>query len=134
MKKIIALALSLMLLIGCVSALAEAADKHTITMLGAFTVTTDKLPEGYKMNVIKNSEMEYEALITSPEAGKPYYVLVMNFSDEWDGVKTLDDATEDDIREVKEMLLRSNGTGRWRYHLRRRKDRRRHPPADCPDR
>ena len=28
MKKIIALALSLMLLIGCVSALAEAADKH----------------------------------------------------------------------------------------------------------
>ena len=28
----------------------------------------------------------------------------MNFSDEWDGVKTLDDATEDDIREVKESF------------------------------
>lgn len=104
MKKIIALALSLMLLIGCVSALAEAADKHTITMLGAFTITTDKLPEGYKMNVIKNSQMKYEALITSAEAGKPYYVLVMNFSDEWDGVKTLDDGSEDDIREVKESF------------------------------
>ena len=35
MKKIIALALSLMLLLGCVSALAETADKQTITMLGA---------------------------------------------------------------------------------------------------
>ena len=76
MKKIIALALSLMLLLGCVSALAEAADKQTITMLGAFTITTDKLPEGYTVNVIKNSEMEYEALITSPEAGKPNYVLL----------------------------------------------------------
>ena len=104
MKKIIALALSLMLLLGCVSALAEAADKQTITMLGAFTITTDKLPEGYTKNVIKNSAMEYEALFASPDAGKPYYVLLMEFSDEWDGVNTLDDASEDDIREVKESF------------------------------
>ena len=39
MKKIIALALSLMLLIGCVSALAEAADKHTITMHNSNPIT-----------------------------------------------------------------------------------------------
>ena len=104
MKKIIALVLSLMLLLGCVSAMAEAADKQTITMLGAFTVTTDKLPEGYSLNVVKNSEMEYEALIASPEAGKPYYVLMMTFSDEWDGVNTLDDATEEDIKAVKESF------------------------------
>ena len=104
MKKIIALALSLMLLLGCVSALAEAADKQTITMLGAFTITTDKLPEGYALNVLKNSEMEYEALIVSPEAGKPNYVLQMNFSDEWDGVNTLDDASEEDMKAVKESF------------------------------
>jgi len=104
MKKIIALALSLMLLLGCVSAFAEAADKQTITMLGAFTITTDKLPEGYTMNVLKNSEMEYEALITSPEAGKPNYVLMMNFSDEWDGVNTLADATEEDMKDVKDSF------------------------------
>ena len=102
MKKIIALALSLMLLLGCVSALAEAADKQTITMLGAFTITTDKLPEGYTMNVIQNSEMAYEAIFASPEAGKPNYVLRMNFSDEWDGVNTLDDATEADMKAVKD--------------------------------
>ena len=47
MKKIIALALSLMMLLGCVSALAEAAEKDTITMVGAFTVTYDKLPADY---------------------------------------------------------------------------------------
>ena len=104
MKKIIALALSLMLLLGCVSALAEAADKQTITMLGAFTITTDKLPEGYKVNVFKNSEMEYEALITSPEAGKPDYVLTMNFNDEWDGVNTLDDVSEEDMKAIKDSF------------------------------
>ena len=104
MKKIIALALSLMLLLGCVSALAEAADKQTITMLGAFTITTDKLPEGYTLNVVKNSEMEYEALIASPEAGKPYYVLLMNFSDEWADVDSLANATEEDMAAVKDSF------------------------------
>ena len=104
MKKIIALALSLMLLLGCVSALAEAADKQTITMLGAFTITTDKLPEGYTVNVIKNSEMEYEALITSPEAGKPDYILQMNFNDEWDGVNTLDDVSEEDMKAIRDSF------------------------------
>lgn len=102
MKKIIAFALSLMLMLGCVTALAEAAEKQAITMLGAFSITTDKLPEGYTVNITKNSEMEYEAIIASPEAGKPYYLLVMNFSDEWDGVNTLDDATEEDLKAVKD--------------------------------
>ncbi len=104
MKKILALALSLMLLLGCVSALAEDAGKQKITMLGAFSITYDKLPEGYTLNIIKNSEMEYEALIASPEAGKPYYVLVMNFNDEWYGVNTLADATEEDMIAVKDSF------------------------------
>jgi hypothetical protein len=104
MKKIIALALSLMLMLSCVSALAEATDKQTITMLGAFTITTDKLPEGYKLYVLKNSEMEYEANILSAEEGKPTYTLLMNFSDEWTGVNTLADATDQDMQEVKDSF------------------------------
>jgi len=104
MKKIIALALSLMLLLGCAAAVAESAEKESITMLGAFSIRYDKLPEGYKLNVLKNSEMEYEAVITTAEAGKPDYVLVMEFSDAWDGVNTLADATEADIAAVKESF------------------------------
>ena len=104
MKKIIALALSLMLLLGCVSAVAESEKKESITMLGAFSIRYDKLPEGYQMNVIANSDMEYEALITTAEAGKPDYVLVMNFSDEWDGVASLAEATEEDMESVKESF------------------------------
>ena len=104
MKKAIALILSLMLLLCCVSALAEAEEKETITMPGGFTITTDKLPEGFTMNVEKSTDMEYEARITSSEAGKPYYILLMYFSDEWDGVNTLADATAEDIAEVKDSF------------------------------
>ena len=104
MKKVISLALSLMLLLGCVSALAETAEKETITMLSAFTITTDKLPEDYSLQLLVNTEMEYSAEITSADSSKPVYTLIMNFSDEWDGVNTLADATEADMQEVKDSF------------------------------
>ena len=40
-------------------------------------------------------------MIQSPEAGKPNMILLMAFSDEWDGVETLAAATEEDIEAVK---------------------------------
>jgi len=106
MKKIIALALSLMLLLGCVSALAEESDqKGSVTMLGAFTIEFGLIPDGYTLSrPTKNSEMEYEAMIQSPEAGKPNMILYMAFNDEWDGVETLADATEEDIEAVKQSF------------------------------
>ena len=104
MKKIIALALSLMLLLGCVSALAEGTDqKGSVTMLGAFTIEFNEIPDGYTLSrPTKNSEMEYEAMIQSPEAGKPNMILYMCFNDAWEGVKTLADATEEDMEAVKQ--------------------------------
>lgn len=104
MKKIIALALSLMLLLGCVSALAEAAEKDTITMLGAFSIKHDKLPEGYTVRVRENSEMKYDAIITSADAAKPDLELTIEFSEEWADVKTLDDASPEDIALVKDSF------------------------------
>ena len=104
MKKVISLALSLMLLLGCVSALAETADKETFTMLGAFTITTDKLPEGYTVETLQNTDMEFTANIVSADPSKPRYSLLMGFSDEWDGVNTLADATEADMQEVKDSF------------------------------
>ena len=49
-------------------------------------------------------DMEFFADIHSAEAGKPFYVLLMNFSDEWTGVDTLADATEQDMVELKESF------------------------------
>ena len=102
MKKIVALALSLMMMLGCVSAFAETAEKETITMMGAFTITYDKLPEGYTLNVMTDTEMAYAAAITTENTAKPKILLTMAFSDAWDGVDTLDDATENDIAAVKQ--------------------------------
>ena len=102
MKKIIALALSLMMLLGCVSAFAETAEKETITMMGAFSITFDKLPADYTLAVQMDTEMAYAAAITSEDAAKPKMLLTMAFSDQWDGVNTLADATEDDLAAVKQ--------------------------------
>ena len=107
MKKIIALSLSLMLLLGCVSALAEeeSDQRGSVTMLGAFTIEFNLIPDGYTLSrPTKNSEMEYEAMIQSPEAGKPNMILYMAFNDAWDGVETLADATEQDMEEVKQSF------------------------------
>ena len=101
MKKIIALALSVMLLLGCVSALAETAERETITIPGVFSLKYDKLPEGLTFTVEAESDMEYQAKITYAEAGKPYYILAITFYDEWDNVNTLAEATEEDIIAVK---------------------------------
>ena len=101
MKKIIALALSLMLLLGCVSALAETAEANTVTMLGAFSIKYDQLPAGFDLTVVEDTDMAYRALITSADPAKPIYKLTMEFSDEWDGINTLADATENDIAAVK---------------------------------
>ena len=103
MKKIIALALSLIMLLGCVSALAEAAEKETITMLG-FSIKVDKLPEEYKIYIIRNSEIEYIANLIPSDGSKPILSMSMDFSDEWDGVNSLADATEEDMQAVKDSF------------------------------
>lgn len=102
MKKIIALALSLMMLLTCAAAFAEAADKQTVTMTGSFSVKYNKLPEYYTMKVLHQDENTFAAEIESSDASKPILVLSMAYSDEWAEVKTLADASEEDIAAVKD--------------------------------
>ncbi len=104
MKKIIALALSLLMVLGCVSAMAETADKEVVTMMGAFSIETDKVPEYYKMEVLVDTEMEFMAELTSEDPAKPLLVLVMSFSDEWAGYESLADASEEDMIAVKDSF------------------------------
>ncbi|MBR5110276.1 MAG: hypothetical protein IK099_08775 [Clostridia bacterium] len=101
MKKIIALALSLTLLLGCVSALAETAKQETLTMPGAFSVKYPALPGYYSFTVEENNEMSYRMMITPKEAGKPVLLLTIDFNDEWYGVNTLADATEEDMAALR---------------------------------
>jgi hypothetical protein len=104
MKKIIALALSLMLLLGCASAPAESADTDTLTMMGAFEIKYKALPEYYSLNVGSNNDMEFTARIIPSDDSRPWMFLYIGFSDEWDGVNTLADATEEDMAAVKDSF------------------------------
>lgn len=102
MKKIIALALSLIMILTCAAAFAEAAEKQAITMAGAFTVSYDKLPEYYSMSKLSNDTYEFEALLESGDADKPLMYLSIAFNDQWADIKTMADLTEEDLEAIKE--------------------------------
>ena len=104
MKKFIALALSLIMLLGCVSAVAETAAKESITMMGAFSINYDKLPEGYTMNTIENTDMQYHSIITSTDAAKPIIWLGIVFYDAYSEVKTLADVDEKTMNGIKDSF------------------------------
>jgi uncharacterized protein YcfL len=101
MKKIVALFLSLMMLAGC-AALAETAEKETLTMQGAFDIKYSKLPDYYTMDVKTDTEMEFTARIHSEDASKPTLDLIVCFNDEWYGVDSLAQATEEDLQAVQQ--------------------------------
>ena len=101
MKKIIILALSLMLLLGCTFSGAETVEQSKLTMLGGFSVKYPKLPDYYTFTVEENNDMSYQAMIIPKETGKPILLLRMAFNDEWDGVNSLADATQEDMTVLK---------------------------------
>jgi hypothetical protein len=106
MKKIIALALSLIMLLTCAAAFAETAEKETLTMAGAFSITYDKIPEYYSMRKIADNDSDFLAILESNDADKPLIILTIAFNDQWSHVKTLADATEEEILAVQEDFYR----------------------------
>ena len=99
MRKITAIVLSLILLLGCVSSLA---DEGTISMVGWFSLETNKIPAGYTIKTIKNNELEYEGYMQSSDADKPHYYLLINFNDQFTGVNTLDDVSAEEKKQIKQ--------------------------------
>ena len=106
MKKIIVLALSVMMLLTCAAAYAGEAEKQSVTMAGAFSISYDKLPEYYTLEKVHDDELQFTALIRSTDAAKPNMILDISFSDEWAGIDTLADVTEQDILELQEDFYR----------------------------
>jgi len=103
MKKIIALALSLMMILGCVSALAEG-EKETLTVIGAFDIKYSSLPEGYTMEVAESNGTYYSATIAPKDPTKPVLSLQIEFNDSLDGVNKLTDATPEDMAAIKQSF------------------------------
>ena len=108
MKKIIALALCLVMLLGCTAAMAEAeAEKESLGVLkviGAFDIKYSPLPNEYKVNVYMQNDMTLIANITTTKAELPQMGLVIAFNDEWADTERLNDVSDEDMEDEKETI------------------------------
>ena len=109
MKKIIALVLSLVMLLGCAAAMAEAeAGKESLGVLkvvGAFDIKYSPLPNDYKVNVYMQNDMTLIANITTSKAELPQMGLIISFNDEWADTERLNDVTDEDMEAIKDSFF-----------------------------
>ncbi len=99
MKKIIAAALSLILLLSCCAALAETAEKTqlgTISMNGEFKLQCS-LPEDYRLMITKKNDLFLSAVLSSPDPAKPMMQLIIGYDDMYANVKRMNDLSEEDL-------------------------------------
>lgn len=99
MRKILAVILSVMLLLGAASAAGESADKiaiGTISINGAFTLQCG-LPEGYALSPVKVSQEQIIAMIKSEDPEKPVMVLSVAFDETYSDVDRMNDLTDEEL-------------------------------------
>ena len=108
MKKIIALALSLIMVLSCTAVFAETAaaeqpaeGKPTLKVLGAFDIQYNEIPDGYSVTVTEQNDMRVTALIQSTQENLPLMVLGIAFNDQWAHIDRFNDATEEEIAHIK---------------------------------
>ena len=92
MKKIIALALCLMMM--CGAALAETAEKETmgtLTVGGNFQIKC-RIPDGYKMNILDANSTSVLAVVASEAENTPHITVSVAFNEEY---TEFDEATGD---------------------------------------
>ena len=99
MRKILAVILSVMLLLGAASAAGESAGKvaiGTISINGAFTLQCG-LPEGYTLTPVKVSQEQIIAMIRSEVPEKPVMVLSVAFDETYSDVERMNDLTNEEL-------------------------------------
>ncbi len=104
MKKIIAIALCLAMLLGCAAAVAETAEKQSLTIADKFTVKW-LAPEGYEINVYANNEGDGNMIITlTPDennAGKPMMTAAIAPNELYSEVQRMNDLSEEDMAAIE---------------------------------
>ena len=106
MKKITAIILSLVLLMGCAAGIAEAAAKEdlgTVNVNGEFRIQ-GKIPEGYRMSILNQNAMLIRSQMISEDKSKPSVELIIAFADDWADTEKLNDVTEADLVEIEDSF------------------------------
>ena len=101
MKRIIALALALMMLF-CAAAVAETAEKTELGKLnvkGKFIIKTGELPDGYQ--IVENVEDELGIITLIDAPGKAALILSITYDDHFGEVERLNDLDEDSMTWLK---------------------------------
>ncbi len=107
MKKMFALLLSLAILLGCCTALAEAPAKTelgTVRMNNAFRLQC-ALPENYELNIVSKDNEGMFAIIQTNDETKPMMFLTIEFDELHYDVARLNDMTEDQLQEVIDTFV-----------------------------
>lgn len=101
MKRIIALALSLMLVLGVSAGLAD--EKAELGSVEAFSIRSI-IPEGYTFSLITSSGLNLVGILSGGE-GKPTVTVSIAFSEEYAGVERFNDVDEQTVQEIKDSFL-----------------------------
>ena len=106
MKKIIVLALSLMLILCAAAVLAEGnAEKATLGSLKvgeAFTIKS-RIPEGYKFSEITSSELYLVGILEGGE-DKPTVTVSIAYNEEYADVERFNDVDEATVQEIRDSF------------------------------
>lgn len=101
MKRIIALALSLMLVLGVSAGLAD--EKAELGSVEAFSIRSI-IPEGYTFSLITSNGLNLVGILSGGE-GKPTVTVSIAFSEEYAGVERFNDVDEQTVQEIKDSFL-----------------------------
>ena len=106
MKKIIALALCLAVLLACAAAPAETAKESMgiLKVSKAFDIRYSTLPDNYTLHITQQNDMVIIASIRSANEALPQMSLVIAFNDEWADTEKLNEVSEEDLQAIKDSF------------------------------
>ena len=107
MKKIIALALGLMMILCAAGALAdETADTvelETVSVGQAFSIRS-KLPEGYTFTLITSTDLNLVGLLAGGE-DQPLITVSIAYNEAYNDVERFNDVDEETVQEIRDSFL-----------------------------
>ena len=105
MKKLITLALSLMLILCAAAALAETAEKThlgTLKVGEAFAIQS-RIPDGYTFNLITSTELNLVGMLSAGE-NDPTVNVSIACNEEYFGVERFNDVDEETVEAIKDSF------------------------------
>ncbi len=102
MKKTLAVLMCILLAVSCAFTAAEDSLKEDYTVVsvnGAFNIR-GITPEGYRLTDTQNVDSMIWASFSTDDPVKPFFDLVISFTEEYAGVGRLNDLSEDEMMEL----------------------------------